>query len=162
MRTAFVVLCVACAAPSAAQDLFPAWFVRGALGATENHGTHDLQEADLDSSWLEARVGRAFGWKGTFALDAGVAGSSGDGGFVSVTGGLEARALARSRVSPFLRLEAGFLNDSLGGCFVIGWGGGVAFRVVDPISLRAGVLLCDHCSDGTGPVVAQVGVEYRW
>ena len=162
MRAALSVLCLACAAPVAGQELFPTWYARGEFGATEIHGTHDLLEADLDDRWVGARVGRAFEWIGTFALDAGVAGSSAGGGFVTVTVGFEARAYARSRVSPFLRLEAGLLSDSAGECSVSGWGGGVSFRVVDPVSLRAGILFCDHCAGDGGPVVASVGVEYRW
>lgn len=162
MRAALLVLCLACATPAAGQDLFPAWYARGELGATEIHGTHDLLEADLDDSWFGARVGRAFGWEGTFALDLGVAGSPADGGFVTVTGGFEARTFARSRVSPFLRLEAGLLDGSPGLCAMTGWGGGVTFRVIRPVSLRAGVLFGGHCSGGRGPVAASVGVEYRW
>lgn len=162
MRVLLFALCLAGAVPALAQDLYPAWYARGELGVTEIHGTPDLAEADLDSPWFGARVGRAFGQSGIFALDAGVAGSSADGGFVTVTGGLELRAFARSRVSPFFRLETGYMDESLGGCFVIGWGAGLSFRVSDPVSLRAGALLCAHCWEGTGPVVASVGVEYRW
>jgi hypothetical protein len=157
MRMFLAVLFVACAAPVGAQVLFPARYVRGGLGAAEIHGS-----SDLDDGWFGARVGRAFGESGTFALDLGAARSSADGGFFTATVGLELRAFARRRISPFGRLELGFLNDEVGDCLVGGWGGGLSVRVTDPLSLRAGVLLCSHCSDGTGPVVASVGVEYRW
>jgi hypothetical protein len=161
-RILLVTAFLAGAAPTVAQDMYPAWYARGELGAAEIHGSSDLAEVDLDSPWLGARIGRAFGRRGIFALDAGVAVSAADGGFVSATGGLELRAFARGRVSPFLRLEAGYMDDRLGGCVVVGWGGGLSFRVSDPISLRAGVLVCAHCWDGAGPVVASGGVEYRW
>ncbi len=162
MRMPLAVLCVTCAAPAAAQELYPTWYVRGEFGASEIHGHPDRLEADLDSPWGGGRVGRAFGRSGILAVDGGVAGSSADGGFFTATGGLELRAFARSRASPFVRLEAGFLSDTVGDCFVAGWGTGLSVRVVDSVSLRAGFLFCSHCLDGHGPVVASLGLEYRW
>jgi len=150
------VLLVLCAVPAAAQE-FPAFYVRGELGGGEIHS-----ESGLRSPWGGVKVGRAFGQGGVFALDVGVAGGSSDGGFGTATAGIELRAFARDAVSPFVRLEAGWMNDSFGPCGVGGLGGGLSFRVKPAMSVRGGVLVCAHCGDGSGPVVAFIGLEYRW
>ena len=158
MRIILVLSSLLVAVPALAQD-FPAWYLRGELGGAGIHGSTGLGGA---SPWAGGRIGRAFGESGLFALDLGVGASSADGRFVSATGGLELRAFARQPVSLYGRLEMGFLDDRLGGCFVGGWGGGLAVRVTDTLSARGGVLLCAHCSDGAGPTIVSVGLEYRF
>jgi len=156
----FVIVSLLGAGPAPAQD-YPAWYVRGALGATEMHGSGGLTEADLDQTWLEGRVGRALGERGMVAVDAGVAHSSGKIAFTTVTAGLELRAFPRSLVSPWARLEGGYLNEEIGSCLVGGWGIGLAVRAYRRLSLRGGLTANAHCSD-TGPLGASVGLEFRW
>ena len=150
------VLSLMCVVPAVAQE-FPAFYVRGELGGAEIHS-----DGGLGSPWGGVRVGRAFGRGGVFALDVGAAGGASAGGFATATAGMELRAFAREAVSPFVRVDAGWMNDSFGPCGVGGLGGGVAFRVKPAMSVRGGVLACAHCGDGAGPVVAFVGFEYRW
>ena len=168
-RALLVLLLVTAALPAAAQD-FPAWltrgewFVRGEIGAAEIHGTGGLSDADLDSLWRGVRVGRAFGEDGMIAFDIGLARGSSDGGFRTSTGGLELRAFARSRVTPFIRLELGSMTDRLGWCGMGGVGGGVTIRVSGPLALRAGAMSNGHCEGdhSHGPSGAFVGVDLRW
>ncbi len=161
MRSVVCVICLMCAAPAVAQE-YPAFYVRGELGGAEMHGTEGFGGADLSSLWGGVRVGRAFGRKSFFALDVGAAGGSSDGGFNTVTGGLELRAYPGNYISPFVRLEAGRSNESLGGCTTVGLGGGLSARLTRALSVRGGVLVSAHCWEGAGPFVASVGVEYRW
>jgi len=159
MRVPFSVLSLVflmCAVPAGAQE-FPAFYVRGELGGAEIHST-----GGLGSPWGGVRVGRAFGRSGAFALDVGAAGGFSDGGFGTATAGIELRASSRDAVSPFVRLEAGWMNDSFGSCGVGGLGSGLSLRLKPAMSVRGGVLACAHCGDGAGPLVAFVGVEYRW
>jgi hypothetical protein len=67
-----------------------------------------------------------------------------------------------SDVSPYGGLEMGYLSDTVGGCAVGSLGAGVAVRVAPPLAVRAGIMSGSHSSDGTGPVSAPVGLEYRW
>ena len=150
-----------CALPAAAQDS-PAWYVRGDVGGAEIHGAGGLRDAGLDSVWLGARVGRAFGESGILATDLGVGWGSSDGGFSTYTAGLELRAFTRSQVSPFIRLEVGYMTEPIGDCGVAGLGGGVSIRASRSVSLRGSVMSNVHCSDGVGPVGAAVGVELQW
>ncbi len=162
-RALLVLVLVTCALPAAAQD-FPTWFARGELGGAEIHGSGGLQEASLNALWFGGRVGRAFGERGFFALDVGLARGSSDGGFATYTGGLEFRAFARSRVSPYARLELGRMTEeSLGPCVVVSLGGGVSVRVNKSMAVRVGAMTGGHCFDGgMGPDGAFVGVEFRW
>jgi hypothetical protein len=82
--------------------------------------------------------------------------------FTTFTGGLELRAFARSLVSPFARLEAGYLTEAIGNCFVGGWGLGLSVRATRGLALRGGMMANAHCTDGTGPLVASAGLEFRW
>jgi len=91
-----------------------------------------------------------------------LAGGSSEGGFRTYTGGLEVPAFARSRVSPFVRLEMGYMTDHVGPSFVAGLGSGLTVRLNESWALRAGAMSNRHASDGIGPVGAFVGVEYRW
>ena len=160
-RALLVLVLVICALPAGAQD-FPTWYTRGELGGAEIHGSGGLQEASLNALWFGGRVGRAFGERGIIALDVGLARGSSEGGFTTYTGGLELRAFARSRVSPFVRLEMGYMTDHVGPSFVGGLGGGLTVRLNESLALRAGAMSNSHASDGLGPVGAYVGVEYRW
>ena len=160
-RAVLVLVLATCALPAAAQD-FPTWYARGELGGAEIHGSGGLQEASLNALWFGGRVGRAFGERGLFAFDVGLARGSSEGGFSTYTAGLELRAFARSRVSPFVRLEMGYMTDHVGPSFVGGLGGGLTVRLNESLALRAGAMSNSHASDGLGPVGAYVGVEYRW
>ena len=156
-----VVLVVAWALPATAQD-FPTWYARGQLGGAEIHGSGGLQDASLNALWFGGRVGRAFGESGAVALDVGLGRGSSEGGFWTYTGGLELRAFARSRVSPYVRLEMGYMTDHAGPSFVGVLGGGLTVRLTESWALRAGAMSGGHASDGSGPVGAHVGVEIRW
>ncbi len=168
-RAVLVLMLVTCALPAAAAE-FPAWltrgewFVRGEIGAAAIHGTGGVSDANLDSLWRGARAGRAFGEDIMIAFDLGLARGSSDGGFRMYTGGLELRAFARSRVTPFVRLEMGLMTDRLGGCGLGGVGGGLTVRVRGPLALRAGAMFNSHCegAHSHGPSGAFVGVDLRW
>ena len=151
MRIALAVLCVACAAPVAAEDMYPARYARAEAGVA------------VEVPWLAARIGRTLSG-GALALDLGAGGSFEGRGFLTLTGGLEARAFTRSRVSPFARAEGGLLSQSRAGISgVVSLGGGLSLRLDREWSARAGLMRSLQVSDVlVGPDYAFLGVERRW
>ena len=148
MRGMMVVLALAWAAPAAGDDL-SGWFVRAEAGQA------------VEVPWVAARVGRILSG-GSLALDASVSGSPGQA-IVSVTGGVEARAWHRHRVSPFCRFEMGALAESRGRSYaVLSAGGGLAVRLDPSWSLRVGLVRSFQGDGLLGPDYGFVGIERRW
>jgi hypothetical protein len=154
LRAPFLASLVLAASPAASQDL-PAWFVRAEAGAAGIH------HSSIGETWLGARVGRAFGQTGGFALDAGVAGAE---GFTTVTAGLELRLGGRHRLSPFFRAELGHISEDGFGYVLAGLGAGLAVRIDRRLALRAGGSWSHHSTDeaGAGPVCYYGGLELGW
>ncbi len=150
VRVRVLMLCLACAAPVAAQDP-PTWYARGDVGQA------------VEVPWLGVRVGRVED-EGSVGLDLGFAGSPEERGWVALTGGLEGRIESRRRVSPFGRLEVGAMAQHSGRAYgVVSLGGGLAVRVHRSWALRAGFMYSLHLGDSIhGPDYVFVGTEYRW
>jgi hypothetical protein len=91
----------------------------------------------------------------------GLALSSADEGYLSLTAGLEALPFPRAVVSPFARVEAGVLAEPEFGGYVAGVGGGLSIRLNDRLSLRGGASWGVH-GDVEGPVVYYGGFQLRW
>jgi hypothetical protein len=138
-----------CALPAAGDG--PAWYARGEAGQA------------VTVPWLGARLGRVL-QDGPLALDLGAGGSFGGRGFVTLTGGLEVRAFASDRVSPFARVEGGVMSRSMEGSNgVFSLGGGLAVRLSRAWSVRAGLMRSLQVSDSlSGPDYAYLGLETRW
>jgi hypothetical protein len=150
-RVALVLPCLASLPlPAEAQDP-PARYVRTEGGVA------------VEVPWFAARVGRALRG-GALAVDAGVGGSLTGRGYLSLTGGLEARFRSEKRVSPFARLEVGFMSQSQGQSYgVVSLGAGLSFRLDRSWSARVGLMRSLQIEDSvSGPDWVFVGMEYRW
>jgi hypothetical protein len=123
-------------------------------------GSATIHEWGPSGGWGEARVGRSFA-DDLLAADVGLAFSSADEGYLSLTAGLEALPFPRAVVSPFARVEAGVLAEPEFGGYVAGVGGGLSIRLNDRLSLRGGASWGVH-GDVEGPVVYYGGFQLRW
>jgi hypothetical protein len=148
-----LVLSLTLAATGAAAQEHP-WAARFQAGSSTIH------EWGESGAWGEARIGRSF-LAGRLSADLGLAVSSSDEGYGSLTAGLEVLPFPRAVVSPFARAEAGVLGEPEYSGYVAGGGGGLAVRFSDRLSLRGGVTWGTHGSV-KGPVVYYGGLELRW
>jgi hypothetical protein len=153
MHRAALVLALTFAASSAAAQEH-AWIARFQAGGAT---IHDWAPSGF---WAEARLGRSFAG-GVLSADLGLAFSGSDEAFGSLTVGVEALPLPKAVVSPFARVEAGFLGEPEYSGYVVGIGGGLAVRVGDRLSLRGGATWGTH-GDVEGPVTYYGGAEIRW
>lgn len=150
-RLALVLPCLTAVPPAAQAQDPPARYVRAEGGIA------------VETPWFAARVGRAVR-DGTLAVDAGVGGSPTGRGYLSLTGGFEARFRSEKKVSPFGRLEVGYMSQSHGLSYgVVSLGAGLSFRLDRAWSARVGLMRSLQIGDSiSGPDWAFVGVEYRW
>jgi hypothetical protein len=123
-------------------------------------GSATIHEWGASGGWAEAQVGRSFGG-GVLSADLGLAVSGSDGGYASLTAGLEALPFPKAIVSPFARAEAGVLGEPEYGGYVAAIGGGLSVRLSDRLSLRGGATWGTH-GDVQGPVVYYGGLQLRW
>jgi hypothetical protein len=123
-------------------------------------GSATVHEWGASGGWAQAQVGRSF-VGGVLSADLGLAVSSSDGGYASLTAGLEALPFPRAVVSPFARAEAGVLGEPEYGGYVAGIGGGLSVRLSERLSLRGGATWGVH-GDVKGPVVYSGGLQLRW
>ena len=149
MRILLVACFLLAAVPAAAEEI-PSWYARAEGGQA------------VSVPWLGGRVGRVF--DDSFSVDVGAGGSPEGRGAVAVTGGLEARALTRHRLSFFTRAETGVLASPSGDAFlVVSLGGGLAVRLDPRWSLRGGFARSLKIGDSVrGPDTVYVGLERRW
>ena len=117
MRRSVLVLSFTLAAAGATAQERP-WTARFQAGSATIH------EWGESGAWGEARVGRSF-VGGVLSADLGLAVSSADEGYGSLTAGLEVLPFPRAVVSPFARAEAGVLGEPEYGGYVAGIGGGL-------------------------------------
>ena len=153
MRGSVLVLTLTLTASAAAAGERP-WIARLQGGSSTIH------EWGASGGWVEAQVGRSF-VGGVLSADLGLAGSSADEGYGSLTAGLEVLPFSRAIVSPFARAEAGLLAEPEYGGYVAGVGGGLSVRLNERLSLRGGATWGTH-GDVKGPVVYYGGLELRW
>ena len=123
-------------------------------------GSSTIHEWGRSGAWFEGRVGRSFAG-GVLSADLGLAVSSSDEGYVSLTAGLEVLPFPRAVVSPFARAEVGALGEPEYLGYVAAIGGGLSLRLNQTISLRAGASWGTH-GDVEGPVVYSGGLQLRW
>ncbi len=153
MRRSVLVLTLTLAAATATARERP-WLTRFQAGSATIH------EWGSSGGWAQAQVGRSF-VGGGLSADLGLTASGSDEGYASLTAGFEVLPLPRAVVSPFARGELGVLGEPEYGGYVAGLGGGIAARVNDRLSLRAGATWNVH-GDVRGPVVYYGGLELRW
>ena len=153
MRGSVLVLTLTLAATAATAQEHP-WLARVQAGSASIH------EWGASGVWAEARVGRSF-VSGVLAADLGLAVSSSDEGYGSLTAGLEVLPFPGAVVSPFARAEAGVLGEPEYSGYVASVGGGLAVRLSDRLSLRGGATWGTH-GDVKGPVVYCGGLQVRW
>ena len=153
MRGSLLVLSLTLAAATATAQEHP-WVARFQAGSSRIH------EWGRSGVWGEARLGRSF-VGGVLSADLGLAFSSSDEGYASLTAGLEALPFPRAVVSPFVRAEAGALGEPEYWGYVAGLGGGLSIRLSDRLSLRGGATWGLH-GDVEGPVVYYGGLQLRW
>jgi hypothetical protein len=152
MRRSVLVLGLTLSAAAAGAQDRP-WIARLQAGSATIH------RWGRSGGWILAQVGRSF--DGRISADLGLTASGSDEGYGSLTAGLEVLPFPRAIVSPFARGEVGVLGEpEYGGC-VAGLGGGIAVRVNDRISFRAGATWNVH-GGVRGPVVYYGGIEQRW
>jgi hypothetical protein len=153
MRGSVLVLSLTLAATAATAQEHP-WVARVQAGGASIH------EWGASGIWAEARVGRSF-VGGVFSTDFGLAVSSSDEGYGSLTAGLEVLPFPRAVVSPFARAEMGVLGEPEYSGYVAGVGGGLSVRLSERLSLRGGASWGLH-GDIEGPVVYYGGLQLRW
>jgi hypothetical protein len=153
MRRSVLVLSLTLAASAVTAQEGP-WVARFQAGGSTIH------EWGRSGVWGEARVGRAF-VGGVLSADLGLAVSSSDEGYGSLTAGLEVLPFPRAVVSPFARAEVGVLGEPEYVGYVAAIGGGLSLRLNRRISLRGGASWGTH-GDVEGPVVYSGGLELRW
>lgn len=148
-----LVLSLTLAAAGATAQEHP-WTARFQAGGST---IHEWGEGGV---WGEARIGRSF-VGGVLSADLGLAVSSSDETYGSLTAGLEVLPFPRAVVSPFARAEVGLLGEPEYGGYVAGIGGGLSVRLSEEISLRGGASWGTH-GDVKGPVVYYGGLQLRW
>jgi hypothetical protein len=153
MRRSALVLVLTLAAAGATAQEHP-WTARFQAGSST---IHEWGESGL---WGEARLGRSF-VGGVLSADLGLAASSADEAYGSLTAGLEVLPFPRAVVSPFARAEVGLLAEPEYGGYVAGVGGGLSVRLSDRLALRGGASWGTH-GDVKGPVVYYGGLQFRW
>jgi hypothetical protein len=153
MRRSVLVLTLTLAASAAAAGERP-WIARLQAGSSTIH------EWGASGGWAEARVGRSFAG-GLLSADLGLAGSSSDEGYASLSAGLEVLPFPRAIASPFARAEVGLLAEPEYSGYVAGVGGGLSVRLNERLSLRGGAAWGTH-GDVKGPVVYYGGLQLRW
>ena len=141
-------------AASAAEAQDRPWVARLEAGSATIHEWGD------GGFWAQAQVGRFFAG-GRLCANGGLAVSSSDEGYASLTAGLEALPFPGLVVSPFVRAEAGFLGEPEYSGYVASVGGGLAIRLDRRLSLRGGASWGTH-GDVDGPVVHYGGLQFRW
>ena len=153
MRGSAFVLSLTLAATAATAQEHP-WTTRFQAGSSTIH------EWGKSGVWGEARIGRSF-VGGVLSADLGLAVSSSDEGYGSLTAGLEVLPFPRAVVSPFARAEAGVLGEPEYSGYVAGIGGGLSVRLREETSLRGGASWGTH-GDVKGPVVYYGGLQFLW
>jgi hypothetical protein len=153
MRRSVLVLSLTFTAAGATAQERP-WIARVQAGSATIH------EWGKGGVWGEALIGRSF-VGGVLSADLGLAVSSSDEGYASLTAGLEVLPFPRAVVSPFARAEAGVLGEPEYSGYVASIGGGLAVRLTDRLSLRGGATWGTH-GGVNGPAVYYGGLELRW
>ena len=153
MRRPVLVLSLTLAAAAATAQERP-WVARFQAGSSTIH------EWGPGGVWGEARFGRSF-VGGVLSADLGLAVSSSDEAYGSLTAGLEVLPFPRAVVSPFARAEVGLLAEPEYSGYVASVGGGLSVRLNETMSLRGGASWGTH-GDVKGPVVYSGGIELRW
>ena len=153
MRGPVLVLSLTLAATAATAQEHP-WVARFQAGSST---IHEWGESGV---WGEARVGRSF-VGGVLSADLGLAVSSSDEGYASLTAGFEVLPFPRAVVSPFARAEVGALGEPEYQGYVASFGGGLSVRLSEALSLRGGASWGIH-GDVEGPVVYSGGLQLRW
>ena len=123
-------------------------------------GSSPIHEWGRRGVWGEARFGRSF-VGGVLSADLGLAVSSADEGYGTLTAGLEVLPFPRAVVSPFARAEVGVLGEPEYSGYVAAVRRGLSVRLNETISLRGGDSWGPH-GDVEGPVVYYGGIEIRW
>ena len=154
MRRSVLVLSFTLAAAVTTAQEHP-WTARFQAGRSTIH------EWGERGAWGEARIGQSF-VGGVLSADLGLAVSSLDGGYGSLTAGLEVLPFPRRVVSPFARAEVGLLGAPEPVGYLAAVGGGLAVRLSDGLSLRGGATWGTSNGYVEGPVVYYGGLELRW
>jgi hypothetical protein len=153
MRRSVLVLSLTLAAAGTTAQEHP-WTARFQAGSSTIH------EWGRSGVWGEARLGRSF-VGGVLSADLGLAVSSSDEGYGTLTAGLEVLPFPRAVASPFARAEVGVLGEPEYSGYVAGVGGGLSVRLNQTISLRGGASWGTH-GDVKGPIVYSGGIGLRW
>ena len=153
MRVPVFVLTLGLAASVTAAQERP-WFARIQAGSATVH------EWGGSGGWVQAQLGRSFA-AGVLSADLGLAASSSDESYGSLTAGIEALPFPQAVVSPFVRAEAGLLVEPEYGGYVAGFGGGLSMRLSERLSARGGAAWGTH-GDVRGQTVYHGGLQVRW
>ena len=95
------------------------------------------------------------------SADLGLAVSSADEGYGTLTAGLEVLPFRRAVVSPFARAEVGVLGEPEYSGYVAAVGGGLSLRLNETISLRGGASWGIR-GGVEGPMLYYGRLQLRW
>lgn len=156
-RAALAIVLLAGTGSVAAQEL-PPWVAQMSLGSS------DIHDAPNQGIFAGARFGRGLGARRLFHVDLGYGLGKADAGFSTLTLGLEGRPFPSGRVTPYVRLESGWIFEGSERYVLVGAGAGLSVRLNPRLFVRAGALWCGHGFDegAYGPSLYHAGVELRF